>query len=247
MRHSLIILSSFVLLFSSCKSLLYPEYRGKDYYEISNGRHLFFDKYKMQEIAVSKGIYRSNAADTCTCVYRLEKADNRYCMSDLIIGIHLDINLSSRDLYTGIPRDGSIEKIVKINFFLEGKGGNTVALDRYMRNDTLLRDKIVYFSTDSIPTVPPADYTLYSHDPRCFDEYSVRDLRSFVQGFNAKRFDDKLNPLDTYYFLFAVSSSCPYNIADYKDISTEILLRAGKHERKVYFSTPLHRSTIPDY
>jgi hypothetical protein len=234
------------MLFSNCKRMFYPEYRGKDYYEISNGRHLFFDKSKLREIAVAKNAAHSTAADTCTCVYRIAKADSKYCFSDLVIGMHLDVRLRSGDLYTGFPRDGSIEKIKKINFFLEGKS-TTVPLDRYLRADSLFRNKVVYFSTDSIPTVPPADYTLYSHDPRCFDEYPMKDLRSFIQGFNSKKFDDHQNTLDTYYFLFTVTPDCPYNIADYKDISTEIILFSGKHERKVYFSTPLHRTTIPEY
>jgi hypothetical protein len=245
MRKAFLFLSFSLLLLCGCKRLFYKEYRNKDYYELSEGRHLFFDRNKLQEIPVSKGIYKSAESDTCSCLYRVDKASSRYCFSDLIIGMHLDIHVHSRDFYGAFPRDGSIEKIKSIKFILSGKGPDA-DLSPYLKEQVPLRDKMVFFSTDSIPTVPPADYVLYDRNPRCFTEYPQKDLRSFIQNYNSRKFDDGLNTIDNFYFFFSVSPACPYNIRDYKLLSTEILLVAGKHERKLFFSTSLDRTTIPE-
>ncbi len=225
------------VLFTSCRRIVFSEYRKKDYYLIQDGNHYFFNKEKTFEKPVLKEVYNSTVYDTCSCISVINKTSEIQFFNQILLGLRFKIKIYSRDWYSSFPHDGSIESIENINVFLKNKN-ETVEISKYLINHVKLRDNIIYTNNDS-STFNFNKGVYFNSKSKCFKSYSVNNLNDFREKFNQKKFDDGLNTVDWYMFLFSILPDCPYKIKDFQRITTVLTLKTRHTKRIVKFNTTL--------
>jgi hypothetical protein len=226
-----------LIAFVSCRRVLYNEYRHKDYYLIQSGHYSFFEKAKTVDKPVLQEIHKSTTYDTCSCVSVINDLSDIEYFNQLLIGIQFNVKTFSRDLYSSFPHDGSIEKIEDIKVFIERKK-ESVDISNYLKNPAELKQNIIFMNADT-STSEPSKGILFNSSAKCYKEHRVNDLNDFREKFNAKKFDDGLNTIDWYTFLFSVSPECPYKLKDFEKIVTVVTLKTKHTNRKIKFQTPL--------
>lgn len=237
MRFIFIILL-IILTFTGCRRVLFREYRNKDYYLISGGTHYFLDKTDISEKVVHNNVIRASEFDTCSCISGMKSASEKEYLNQLILGMRFSVKSYSRDWYSSFPHDNSIEDITGLSVFVENEK-EKVDITSYLYNEREIRDAIIFTAVYSSSNLMEKSVSTNT-SPECSVGFSVKNVQDFLFKFNNNKFDNGLQTIDSYIFLFAISSECPYKIADFDEVVTSVELKTNNTKRNVSFKTRLN-------